>query len=122
MIATCVFSTILVFALWLPSGGNIPIIIFAALYGFSSGAFVSLIPSLVAQISDMRQIGVRTGTVFLIVSFAGLTGSPIAGALNSKDNGGFTGLQIFCGVVMAVGSVFFAGSRWVQVGWKMKKI
>jgi len=122
MISTCIFSAAMVLALWLPSRGNIPIIIFGALYGFSSGAFVSLLPSLVAQISDVRQIGVRNGTLFLIVSFAGLTGNPIAGALVARTGGAFTGLQVFCGLAMAVGSALYAGSRWVQVGWKMKVI
>ncbi|KAF6219295.1 hypothetical protein HO133_005120 [Letharia lupina] len=40
-----------------------PYILFAAFYGFSSGAFVALAPALIAQISDIRQIGVRTGTM-----------------------------------------------------------
>lgn len=119
MIVTTTASGILVLALWLPSRGTIPIVIFGALYGFTSGAFVSLAPSLVAQISDVREMGVRTGTLFLIVSFAGLTGNPIAGALLVKDGGDFTGLQIFCGVMMLVGSMFFLASRWVQAGWKM---
>ncbi len=63
MIVTSFLSTILVLALWLPARGNVPYILFAAFYGFSSGAFVSLAPALIAQISDIRQIGVRTGTM-----------------------------------------------------------
>jgi len=84
MIATTGFSSIIVLALWLPSKGNIPIIIFAVLYGFSSGAFVSMLPSVVAQISDVRQIGVRTGTVFFIVSIAALTGTPIGKSFSAS--------------------------------------
>jgi len=122
MIITCLFSSIIVLALWLPSSGNIPIIIFAVLYGFSSGAFVSMAPSLVAQISDIRQIGVRNGSLFAIVSIAALTGNPIGGALVTRDNGKFTYLQIFCGVAMAAGSVLFIASRWVQCGFALKKI
>jgi MFS family permease len=122
MILTTTFSGIIVLALWLPSRGNIPIILFGALYGFSSGAFVSLAPSLIAQISDIRDIGVRTGTLFAIVSVAGLTGSPIAGALVAKDGGDFTGLQIFCGVVICTGAVLFFLARYVQAGFKMKRI
>lgn len=63
MIVTSFLSTILVLALWLPARGNVAYILFAAFYGFSSGAFVSLAPALIAQISDIRQIGVRTGTM-----------------------------------------------------------
>jgi len=122
MIATTGFSAIIVLALWLPSSGNIPIIIFAVLYGFSSGAFVSMAPSLIAQISPIREIGVRSGTLFLCVAFAGLTGNPIGGALVGKDNGKFLYLQLFCGLAMSVGAVVFFASRAVQCGFKWKII
>lgn len=122
MIITTAFSTILVLALWLPSKANAPIIVFCALYGFSSGAFVSLGPSLIAQISPIREIGVRSGTFFLFVSVGGLTGSPIGGALISRDNGSFSDLQVFCGVTMAAGAALYFVSRWVQCGFKLKII
>jgi MFS family permease len=122
MIATTAFSAIIVLALWLPSSGNAPILVFCVLYGFSSGAFVSMGPSLIAQISPIREIGVRSGTFFLCVALAGLTGNPIGGALQGQDNGGFKYLQIFCGLAMAVGSAFYIASRWVQCGWKLKII
>jgi MFS family permease len=122
MIITTAFSAIIVLALWLPSRGNAPIIVFCVLYGFSSGAFVSLGPSLIAQISPIREIGVRNGTFFFFVSVGGLTGSPIGGALISRDNGDFTYLQIFCGVTMAAGALLYLASRWVQCGFKLKVI
>ena len=79
-------------------------------------------PSLIAQISPIREIGVRSGTFFLCVAFAGLTGNPIGGALVGKDHGGFLYLQIFCGLAMFVGSSLYLASRWVQVGFKPKVI
>ncbi|KAH7369981.1 riboflavin transporter MCH5 [Rhexocercosporidium sp. MPI-PUGE-AT-0058] len=122
MIITTGFSAIIVLALWLPSSGNIPIIIFCVLYGFSSGAFVSMGPSLMAQISPIRELGTRNGTFFLCVAIGGLTGNPIGGALIGSDNGGFHHLQIFCGVTMAAGSLVYVADRWVQVGFKAKVI
>jgi MFS family permease len=122
MIITTAFSAIIVLGLWLPSKSNAPIIVFCVLYGFSSGAFVSMGPSLIAQISPIREIGVRSGTFFLCVSIAGLTGNPIGGALLANDNGGFLDLQIFCGVTMAAGAFLYVASRWVQVGFKPKII
>lgn len=118
MIVTSFASTILVLALWLPSRGNVPIILFAAFYGFSSGAFVSLAPALVAQISDIRQIGVRTGTMFAVISVSGLCGNPIGGALVTAEHGGFTHLQIFCGMTMFAGSCLFVAARLALVGLK----
>ena len=79
-------------------------------------------PSLVAQISPIREIGVRSGTFFLVISFAGLTGNPIGGALIQKDGGGFLYLQIFCGATMLAATFVYVAARWVQVGFKPKII
>ncbi|KAJ4303137.1 hypothetical protein N0V90_002029 [Kalmusia sp. IMI 367209] len=120
MIATTLLTVITVLALWIPGHGNAAIIVFAALFGFFSGAFVSLGPAVVAQISEIKQIGVRNGTVYAFVSLAALTGNPIAGALITRDHGKFLYLQIFCGISMAVGCLAFLASRTAKVGltWK----
>ncbi|KAI4091805.1 MAG: hypothetical protein LQ344_003909 [Seirophora lacunosa] len=120
MIVTSFLSTILVLALWLPARGNVPYILFAAFYGFSSGAFVSLAPALVAQISDIREIGIRTGGMFAVISIAALVGNPIGGALVSDQQGAYSHLQVFCGVMMLGGSMVFVASRWSLAGFKLK--
>lgn len=79
-------------------------------------------PALVVQISKVQEIGVRTGTSFFIISVAGLTGNPIAGALVTKDNGGYLYLQLFCGATMAVGAGLIAVSRYAQAGWASKRV
>ena len=79
-------------------------------------------PTLVAQISDIRQIGTRVGAAFALQSFGALTGSPIGGAIVSAQNGDYLGLQLFCGVAMIIGCVAVAVARYVQVGFKMVKI
>ncbi|KAJ5971862.1 uncharacterized protein N7479_001780 [Penicillium vulpinum] len=123
MVLTTFFSAILVLALWLPSKGNVPAIVFSALYGFGSGAFVSLAPALVAQISDVREVGVRNGTFFAVISFAALTGTPIGGALVPVVlHDGYTGLQTFAGVVMIVGSILFVFARGAVGGFKLTAV
>jgi MFS family permease len=122
MIVTTALSAVFVLAVWLPSKSNAPIITFCVLYGLSSGAFVSMAPSIVAQISPVREIGVRVGTFFFFVATAGLTGNPIGGALLAKDNGGYLYLQLFCGLGMAAGALTYVAARWVQCGFKMKII
>jgi len=122
MIVTCALSSIIVLAIWLPARGNAPIIVFAVFYGFTSGAFVSLGPALIAQISPIREIGVRNGTFFLFVSIAGLTGNPIGGALVGQNHGDYLYLQIFCGTTMAFGTLIYIASRSVQCGFKFKVI
>ncbi|KAH0161501.1 hypothetical protein KCU67_g6314, partial [Aureobasidium melanogenum] len=113
------FAGILILALWLPAASNAPIIAFAALYGFGSGSFVSLAPSLVAQISDVREIGVRNGTVFAIISFAALCSNPIGGALITHWDGKYTGLQIFGGIMALSGACTILAARIVLAGTKI---
>lgn len=119
MIFMCYFTGIVVLALWIPAAANAPVIVFAVLYGFGSGSFVSLAPSLVAQISDVREIGVRNGTLFAIISFAALCGNPIGGAIINGMDGKYTGLQIFCGVLCLAGATAILGARLVLAGPKI---
>ncbi|KAF1973027.1 MFS general substrate transporter [Bimuria novae-zelandiae CBS 107.79] len=111
---------ILCLALGLPASGNAAFIAFAVLYGFVSGAFVSLAPAQIAKISNVQEIGVRTGVLFSCVSISGLIGNPIAGTL--VDGTGFDKVNIFAGVVMIAGGVLFVLTRMVVTGWKFAQI
>jgi len=59
MIVMGALTSILILGLWLPSTGNVPIILFASLFGISSGAGISLTPALCARLSPIQDIGVR---------------------------------------------------------------
>ncbi|MCJ1359063.1 MAG: hypothetical protein MMC33_009063 [Icmadophila ericetorum] len=120
-VITSVFSGIIVLALWLPATTNAPIIVFAVLYGFGSGAFVSMVPAVIAQISDIRQIGMRTGTLFAIISVGALCGGPIGGAFIDSQDGAFGHLQIFGGVMLLAGAAMFMFARVSLVGWTILK-
>lgn len=121
MIVLCYFTAIIVLALWMPATSNAGIIVFAACYGFGSGTFVSMIPALIAQITpDVRQIGVRTGSVFAIISIAALTSNPVGGALYEIWGNKFTGLQIFCGITQIAGSTAILAARIALKGAKIK--
>jgi MFS family permease len=119
MIIFAVFSGIVNLALWLPARSNAPIIVFACLYGFASGCILSIIPAMVAQISDIRQLGVRNGALYVLSSIGVLVGSPIAGAIVNDQHGQFSGLIIFCGVMLLVATCFAMLSRHSQVGFKL---
>lgn len=120
MLVLCFLTAVFDLALWIPASGNAALIVFAAAYGFGSGAFVSMAPALIAQISDVRKIGVRTGAMFACVSIAALISNPIAGAIVAAENGSFTGLKIFCGVMQIAGAVFILFSRTALVGLQLK--
>jgi MFS family permease len=118
----CTVAGIVVLALGIPAANNAAFITFAALYGFASGAFVSLLPAQVAQISKVEQIGVRIGVIFACVSIAGLVGNPIAGAIVEVNHGAYWGLNVFAGVMILSGSAIFAFTRMYVADWKFLTI
>ncbi|KAL2828949.1 major facilitator superfamily domain-containing protein [Aspergillus cavernicola] len=123
MILISLLSLILVLTLWLPSRTTPTAITFAALYGFTSGAAVSLAPALIAQISDIREIGVRSGTYFAIAAFAALTGTPIGGALVPAPlEGSYLGVEVFCAGTMLVGVLIYGVARGIvpNGGWGVR--
>lgn len=121
MILNTLFGGIITLALWLSAKAPAPLIVYAALYGFASGCTLSIIPAMVATISDVRKLGVRTGALYAFSSVGALVGSPIAGAIVNDQHGGFSGLIIFCGVALLVGTAFAVASRMAQVGLALKK-
>lgn len=120
MIVMAFVTAIFVLALWIPAGSNAALIMFAILFGFTSGTIVSMAPPIVAQVSDMRQIGIQTGTVFTFVGIAVLAGNPIAGALIVADNGSYHKCQIFAGCMMTGGTVVFVSARANLAGWSLR--
>ncbi|KAK3313007.1 major facilitator superfamily domain-containing protein [Apodospora peruviana] len=121
MILVTGLSAVITLALWVPGISTAAIIVFAMLFGFSSGGFISLGPTLIAQVSDIRQMGVRTGAAFAVASLGVLTGSPIAGAIVTAQDGEFLGLKLFCGGTMFASVVVFCAARWAQVGFVLFK-
>jgi MFS family permease len=117
----CIIAGIIVLALGIPASSNAAFITFAALYGFASGAYVSLLPAQIAQISQVEQIGVRVGVTFACVSFAGLVGNPIAGAIVDADHGKYWGLNVFSGVMLMSGALMFTVTRMYVADWKVMK-
>lgn len=117
-IVVCFLTGIWILALWIPSKTTGGVIAFAALFGFCSGAYVSLIAPLVAQISPIPEIGFRTGIIFFIASVSGLTTNPINGAILGQS-GSWVGVQVFSGVFCLAGTLFVLFARVHRTGWKV---
>ena len=117
----CTLTAIVILAVWIPADTPAGQLVFAPIFGFASGAAIGLTPALIAQVSPIKEIGVRVGTVFAAGSIGALTGSPIGGALITRDNGGFKYMQLFGGVTCLVGCAFFAIARVYLVGFALKK-
>ncbi|RWA10466.1 hypothetical protein EKO27_g4655 [Xylaria grammica] len=122
MIIIATLSSIVTLALWVPGNTTATTIAFGAVYGFTSGAFISLAPAVIAQISDIRQIGARSGVLLFISSLGALTGSPVGGAIVTAQNGEYLGLKLFTGITIGFAAVFLVVARAVQVRFRVVKI
>jgi predicted MFS family arabinose efflux permease len=87
----------------------------AVIYGIVGAAIQSLFPATLSSLTtDLRMAGTRMGMVFTIVSFAVLTGPPIAGQLIQKKGGSFLYAQIFAGADMLVGCGLLSAARYAK--------
>lgn len=121
MICTALVCSVLTLALWFKAGDNLAAIIcYAVLFGFWSGAAISLTPVCISQVCATEDYGKRNGTTFTISSIGTLTGIPIAGAIQERDNGGYTGLIIFGGVLYLAATVAFIIARGICRNWALK--
>ncbi|KAI0836179.1 MFS general substrate transporter [Hypoxylon sp. FL0890] len=125
MIPTCLICGISLLS-WMAVRTPAQLYGWSVVYGIVAGALQSLFPAGLSSLTtDLRKQGTRMGMVFTIVSFAVLTGNPIAGAIISSMGGRYEGAQGFTGVCLLVGMGFLMGARWVRMrrtgtGWKVK--
>ena len=74
------------------------LIAIAIIYGFCTGAFISLLPAPLVLMDDMRSAGRRTGIVGFVSAFGACSGPPISGAIIQKI-GGFQYAGYYAGIV-----------------------
>lgn len=100
--------------------------VWTCVYGLPAGGLQSLFPAGLGSLTtDLRKAGTRMGMVFTIVSFAALTGPPVAGAIVSRCGGSYVGAQGFAGGCMIVGGGFMAAAKGARMrrlgaGWTVK--
>jgi MFS family permease len=105
-------SSLLIFC-WLRITSTASIIVFAVLYGFSSGFIIALTPTTLAALAEHpNEIGSYVGMAMGVIGLAALTGAPITGAMISRF-GGYNEAMIFSGVVIFAGSILVFGARLV---------
>jgi predicted MFS family arabinose efflux permease len=93
----------------------------AAAYGFVSGVFVSLAPTIYVLLTENRSmIGTRMGMGFSVASLGILVGTPISGALVGKS--GYASTWVYGGVLSVAGAGLFCVSRLSRGGWSWKSV
>jgi len=94
------------------------VVVVALLFGYFSGTFLSLPPSIFVTLSPNRGlIGTRMGQGFTIAAFGVLVGTPIGGAILAHS--GFAGLWAFAGAVIVAGAVLVAAARMFKAEGKL---
>lgn len=118
IVPCAIISGILCFCL-IPISSVAALIVFCLLFGFFSGSFVSLPPTIIVVLSlhNRGKIGTRLGMCFAVVSVGMLIGAPIGGVI--LDAHGFTSVWVFGGVLMTTGGIIMGLSRGFKVGWSL---
>ncbi|KAI0798141.1 major facilitator superfamily domain-containing protein [Abortiporus biennis] len=115
LIPSTVLTSVLVFAVWLPSRGFSSIAAFSSLYGLFSGGFISLLPAYIATISPTEKFGGRLGSIYMVVGVANLVGTPTAGAfLHEVNQTNFNGLIAFCGCMIFSTAFAYGIARFIH--------
>jgi len=118
--SVCIFMAGLLGFSWIAVHTISDLFIFAAVFGFFSGAISSLSLNLTVDLSpDPGLLGIRVGMLFIPCALGLLLGNPIAGALDST---GWLGLQLFTGGVLIVAAMLVILVRLLLYGknWKKK--
>ncbi|KAH9919152.1 MFS general substrate transporter [Epithele typhae] len=111
IIPCALFTGLSMLLFWPFATSLVSIMLFAAVYGFFSGGFNALVIPVVAQISDIREIGTRIGVLYSIISVPALCGGPAAGAILKANGGSFLGMMILGGSAVVGGSLFLLWAR-----------
>ncbi|KAL2796618.1 major facilitator superfamily domain-containing protein [Aspergillus keveii] len=117
LILLIALAVILIFTILYPfSHSLVALYIFSALYGITSGSFICLAPVCVRQISPAKEIGMRFGTFYCLVSFATLICIPIGGEMLEKV--GARMVVVWLGGVLVVAMGMFLLARWACLGYR----
>ncbi|KAJ5640871.1 MFS monocarboxylate transporter [Penicillium herquei] len=111
LIPVNLIATIMAFA-WMGIHNEAGAIVFACIYGFASGAIVSLPPTILLRLSpNLAIVGTRMGMAFTFAGLGLLIGNPIAGALLNLEQAIFWKAQLFCAIMVVTGLFFFTWLR-----------
>ncbi|ORY14791.1 major facilitator superfamily domain-containing protein [Clohesyomyces aquaticus] len=118
VIPCTIMSAILCFC-FIAAKTSTALIVLIAFYGFFSGTFVSLPPTIIVHLSlDARhKIGTRLGQSFGIIAMGLLIGTPIGGAI--LDASGFTSVWIFGGSTLIASAAILTLSRGFHKGFRL---
>ncbi|KAH7011232.1 major facilitator superfamily domain-containing protein [Ilyonectria destructans] len=120
MCVTTLTCAAFILGLWLiADGGQAKTMSFSVLFGFWSGAAISLSPVCVSRVCKIEDYGKSNGMAYFIASFGALIGIPIAGSLLDTTSDPYQSLIIFAGGFYVAAFVVFCVARGIAGGWKL---
>ena len=106
---------------WLGVHSTCGLIIFCILYGFFSGSFVAIGPTVVVTLSpSLSVVGTRMGMFFSLGGLGLLVGTPVAGQLVLRAN--YEAAIYFCGAVVALGVGIMVAARIAKAGLNLRAV
>lgn len=123
-IIPCIWLTAIFLFVWIRATTHTAILIIAGFYGFFSGGVQGLYNPVIWRFSGIhpRTQGVRIAFVFLFISVAALTGTPIGGATIKHEHGGYLHAQLFAALTVLSGGCLMAAVRYSQAAWRIVRV
>ncbi|GME91635.1 unnamed protein product [[Candida] boidinii] len=114
----------LYFVFWIPVRYNVQGMYgFTVVFGFFAGSVYSLVPTVIGEISTTDQFGKRYSTMYFIVGMVLLGMVPASASIigdGSKDMN-IIGFIIFVALCGLFGALAYCVTRYLAIGFKMKK-
>lgn len=107
LLISCLFASLSILILWILAGTSLAMMtLFCIVYGFFSGSFVSIIPTVAAHLCGIARMASVTGIVYGGIAIGSLIGSPVGGAiLDLSDSQDYRPMQLWAGLMMGTGAV-----------------
>ncbi|KAL1889032.1 hypothetical protein Cpir12675_005950 [Ceratocystis pirilliformis] len=106
---------------WLGVKTRIAMYIFSVFFGIAMGASQGMfIGALASLTSNPQKMGTRVGMVYVFLGVAGLTGTPLSGAIIDSMGGRYWGAQLWASSCFLCSAIFVAAARYCKTGWHVK--
>ncbi|KAI9485361.1 MAG: major facilitator superfamily domain-containing protein [Benjaminiella poitrasii] len=117
----CTFlSGIFTLAIWTTAKSAAAIWVYAVLYGFFGGGYLTLNGAALPEVAGYEYINAANGLLYFTSTFGYMFGSPIASAIIShSDTTGYKYAAVYCGILMSVGGLLCLVLRVTRSGWSL---
>lgn len=114
-----ILSGIFTLTIWTTAQNSASIWVFAVLYGFFGGGYLTLNGASLPEVAGYDNISPANGLVYFASLFGYMFGTPICSAIiSSSADKGYTYAAVYCGVLMTAGGVCVWILRVMRAGWK----